>query len=233
MEHDSKTMQDRIKSCLDLEETMGAHEGGFQEVFSSSASEVLNQKEDAISPEDLAWVESCLVKDLGHADDNWDDMKDALWNIISSQEPSPFDVSYKTLEITNDYVQINDESAMTPLGDFMQDSLSPNHAPVKENRDDESDMAGLFGQHLSYNFINSDESEDGEAKMDAVTIVDTESLESIFKVWDLGTQFEVDELAEQFTTALAAKSSVGNDLHGAALDDLLTGIADLSLHTRT
>lgn len=213
---------------------MGAYEGGFQEVFSSSTSEDLNQKEEyEISPEDLAWVESCLVKDLGHADDNWDDMKDALWNIISSQEPSPFEVSYKTLEITNDYVQINDESAMTPLGDFMQDSLSPNHAPVEENRDDEANMAGLFGQHLSYNLINSDESEDGEAKMDAATIVDTGSLESIFKVWDLGTQFEVDELTEQFTTALAVKSSVGNDLHGAALDDLLTGIADLSLHTRT
>lgn len=217
---------------------MGTHDDDLREIFSSFVSEGLKQKEDALSPEDVAWVESCLVKDLGGTDDNWDDVKDALWNIISSQESSPSEASDKTLEVNNESVQVDDDkSEVTSLPDFMQDSFSCNPSPVKENGDDEANVAGLLRDHVSYNHINLEESEDGEAKMAAASVEDTGSPESIFRVWDLGTQFEVDELTKQLTTALA-ESSVGSALDGATsneiiFEDLLAGMADLSLHPRT
>lgn len=44
-----------------------------------------NQQGDTLSLEDLAWVDSCLIKDPENSDSNWNAVKDALLEIVNLQ----------------------------------------------------------------------------------------------------------------------------------------------------
>jgi len=68
---------------------------GDSEMVQGSISSVLvdslesNENGDALSPEDVAWVDSCLVKDPEISDGtDWSSLKDVLLEILSLQPES-------------------------------------------------------------------------------------------------------------------------------------------------
>lgn len=65
-------------------------EDAENEVSVSSAilNSIASRQNEVLSPEDLAWVESCLVKDSDISDTDWIPLKNALLDIISSQPQS-------------------------------------------------------------------------------------------------------------------------------------------------
>jgi len=56
--------------------------------------------------------------------------------------------------------------------------------------------------------------------------------ESIFKVWDLDIPSEEGELVKELKKALSKNSSLRKDMKDESLDDLIAGIADLSLNKK-
>ncbi|KAJ6385985.1 hypothetical protein OIU77_029030 [Salix suchowensis] len=74
-----------------LRNTMNA---GDNEMVEGSISSILvdslesNKNGDALSPEDVAWVDSCLVNDREISDGDWSSLKDVLVEILSLQPES-------------------------------------------------------------------------------------------------------------------------------------------------
>lgn len=200
-----------------------------------------NKKEDALSPEDAAWADSCFAKDFELSGDNWDDVKDALLDIISSQASSAMMVSNDTLQINGDCVPIDEEeSEVTPLQEFSRDHHPFNPLRLEEIGDAEAEMADFLRDNVSSNFLHLEENGDPEAAVAAGPTADVESHENIFRVWDLETSFDADELTDQLTAALTESSSrvpptKFDDLDAATsheLKDVLASMAELSLHPK-
>ncbi|KAH1221667.1 hypothetical protein AAZX31_12G140100 [Glycine max] len=65
-------------------------EDAENEVSVSSAilNLIASRPNEVLSPEDLAWVDSCLVKDSDNSETDWIPLKNALLDIISSQPQS-------------------------------------------------------------------------------------------------------------------------------------------------
>ncbi|KAJ6346091.1 hypothetical protein OIU78_008680 [Salix suchowensis] len=71
-----------------------AMNAGDNEMVEGSISSILvdslesNKNGDALSPEDVAWVDSCLVNDREISDGDWSSLKDVLVEILSLQPES-------------------------------------------------------------------------------------------------------------------------------------------------
>lgn len=56
--------------------------------FPVSLNPIVSQQNGVFSPDDLAWVDSCLNKDSDISETDWSPLRDALFEIISSQSRS-------------------------------------------------------------------------------------------------------------------------------------------------
>ncbi|GMP37742.1 hypothetical protein CsSME_00009300 [Camellia sinensis var. sinensis] len=207
---------------------------------------------DALSPEDVAWADSCLIKDSEISDGNWDSLKAALLNcldITTSQHDSLGFSAAGSDGFTGgtDFESLPSiEEAQTPpnLGrtvdndDDNDDDDDVLHNEVEENSDDYIVLNKVdklksrtkLGNPFLPNYSEVvKEIENTDLGLDlGFPVFERESLGAdIFRVWDLDIPDEEDgELVKQLKKALV-ESSVRSM---PSLDDLIAGISDLSLN---
>ncbi|XP_010276644.1 PREDICTED: uncharacterized protein LOC104611329 [Nelumbo nucifera] len=217
-----------------------AVEGDVWQDFASSItsnSKEPSQTGDAPSPEDVAWADSCLIKDPELSDSNWDSLKDALLDILSFQAHSYHDSSANE---SDGYPQEND-SEMLPVIEEAESENSPRENdnddlfPIGEEAEREQVLLGAKNDFLpdseraeaAYRdyWLNEvlfpKENGDGGIGVNVSSSDDIDSTPNdIFRVWNLDTQVEEDELVKELKKALAENSIRSMPLN---LDDVGTG----------
>jgi len=206
---------------------------GDNEMVEGSISSVLvdslesNKNGDALSPEDVAWADSCLVKDDEISDGDWSSLKDVLLEILSlqpesldSSEPGTDDLPraadvlmlpsdeavnlQSSVVIDNEVATINKELEMKSKGFPINEETDVSSSQLFQGDFSETSLKHAF----SPNYKEDDDSKmslpDGSGLDMAFSAYDTEpSTEDIFKVWDLGIPDEEDELVKQLNKALS------------------------------
>ncbi|PIA55977.1 hypothetical protein AQUCO_00700355v1 [Aquilegia coerulea] len=232
----------------------------WKSFVNSIVSENYSQNDDVLSPEDVAWVDSCLVKDPELSEDNWNAMKDALFDIISSEEVLNDDHSVVENDgmergIQMDFLMSEEREIRNSHGGGGGDGTEDEKVPiiaalslgeendeffnsVTEKAESEQFQGGLRSDRTRFRKTGKKAEVDPELSLGN----DIESLfeDDIFKVWDLNTSVdEEDELSIELEKVfkesplqaepLALNDSISNFDIGA-LDDIISGLADMSLH---
>ncbi|KAL5713575.1 hypothetical protein ACHQM5_015638 [Ranunculus cassubicifolius] len=212
---------------------MSVEDDGFWEGFVSSiVSDEHSHTDNLLSPEDAAWVDSCLVKDTKLSDNTWDTMKGVLLDIITPETPPDHSSS----------VAEDDPSMEGTSTDILMSEVP---GPVDENyftvsdKDNSGFAQGfLLSDKLKYRERNKGKKVEDEPEVSPADETEL-SHDDIFKVWDLNTPLEDEvELVKQLEKAIEESlpttkpldndDSIGLDL--GALDSIISGLADLSLH---
>ncbi|XP_052192319.1 uncharacterized protein LOC127801348 [Diospyros lotus] len=231
------------------------------DVMEAGASSILGaveseKSEEIVSPEDIAWADSCLVKDSEILDCNWDALKAALLEVGTSQPDSlDFSVSGRYSGVFDNEIHPSNEGSQTPLSLGMTDSNEDASSDDEvEQPDDDSRILEKIDKLIlktkrrhpfrpNYSeYLKESENADSEFDMGFPAFAAEESSEDIFRVWDLGipADSEEDVLIKQLNMAVEETSSqsiasTSDDSGGLEvfkkerLDDILAGLADLSL----
>lgn len=227
---------------------------------------IVSQQNEIFSPEDLAWVDSCLNNDFDISESDWMPMRDALLEIISSESQSSKvdggdgNQSIPCSEETNTTFQLNQSSSTSDVEHLQSRSSTYNVSLISMATETSIDTE--FTNTLSsstfqgnpflptYNEdLRPNKTFDLGLDLDSATYgMDQENIfkvwdmgyatdeseqtsESIFKVWDLDIPSEEGELVKELKKALS-KNSLRKDMKEESLDDLIAGIADLSLNKK-
>ncbi|KAI3446177.1 hypothetical protein Pfo_002842 [Paulownia fortunei] len=194
-----------------------------------------------LSPEDVAWADSCLSKDPDLLDSGWNSLKDALLETLSAQlHSSPYDRDNSPegskMEINLDKTAVSIAATSEGAEAYNDDRLN------NENTDDfwsSHKMEDVFLPTYNENLRDLGAS-DPEVDLVFQAFELEQSAEDIFKIWDLDIRPEEDDLIKQLNKAIAENSlepttSVSDDskawkgLQDESIDDLISGIADLAL----
>ncbi|KAK2665441.1 hypothetical protein Ddye_004015 [Dipteronia dyeriana] len=213
---------------------------------------------DALSPEDLAWVDSCLIKDSEILDSNWNALKGALLQIVDS---NPESLSYSAAMIESspegtdmEILPSNDETETAELPGRNDDdevvSFSLKSGKIKERfqinkkivsqllyNDDPAETSVMDPFLPSFNDGERvSEVFDSGLNSDLLAIEMEPLSEDIFKVWDVVVPSEKDELVKAIvdTSSQSISPAFGDpagewNLNDESLDNLVIAIADLSL----
>ncbi|XP_010927147.1 uncharacterized protein [Elaeis guineensis] len=188
-----------------------------------SLSTKSDDKAEELSPEEAAWVDSCLVSNPELSDDKWSELRDALLDTLSAYPTSYETPSAANVDGTPDELkESKDECAYT-------------------GEEAEPTLIHVKGHHLAGD-IQRDGAADVEASVDFQENI--ESRENIFKVWDLKTQSpdeeDDDELIKQLKKLLTGGSlqdlsqpldDPSTALSQEKVDELVASMDDLSLET--
>lgn len=207
----------------------------------SSLIDSLNSKQhgDSLSPEEIAWVDSCLVKDPEISDSDWSYMKDALIEILGlqpgSQELSapgtdgfPGGAAIEMLDsaepeivessgVTEDgSIQINKEIE-TSSDDFPIKEQSGNSLSQHFQELSETSLGNAFLPNYEEEYLRMSESIDSGLDVGSSTDEIEPSTENIFRIWDLSIPSEEDELVKQLNKALSESNDI---LMSSRTDDI-------------
>ncbi|TKY66541.1 hypothetical protein E2542_SST09417 [Spatholobus suberectus] len=228
-------------------------------VSSTILNSIAYRQNEVLSLEDLAWVDSCLVKDSNISESNWNPLKNALLEIISSQSQSfsieGEDIQIPPYSISSDCitVELKQQPSISDGKCLSKPSLTSNVNPllrkVVETSTDEVLDDEKTGSLPSFNpfrptyneDLKEDETIDFALNLDSSFYEMEHLVENIFKIWDLDIPSEEGELVKQLDKALLENSfqtvpssfndSVKwKDMKEGSLDDLIAGIANLSLN---
>ncbi|GER42297.1 replicase large subunit [Striga asiatica] len=181
-----------------------------------------------LSPEDVAWADSCLSKDI----------------IM----PSPEDVAWADSCLSKDSDVLDNDWNLNALKEALLETSTPQNKPsLNENTDDfwsSHKVEDIFLPTYNENSRDLGLSDDETGFVFQTNELD-QPAKDIFKVWDLDLPPEEDDddLVKQLNKALGensldSRSSTSDDnvtkawkdLPGKSLDDLISGIADLALN---
>lgn len=210
---------------------------------SVESNQITTVHSDMVSPEDVAWADSCLVKDEisengcnPHQDTlimglgSKSDSSAAIWEDIS-----PYETKMGTSQILGarvDDISLFDEEA----GNFSGDQL------INENNNISMSTFNLNNVFLpTYNEKLRDLGTKESEVFKFPGLVTEHSTGDIFKVWNLEMPPEEDEFVKQLKKAISESSleltPSGSDeskclkgLEDENIDDIISGIADLSLN---
>ncbi|KAM7470836.1 hypothetical protein LguiA_009019 [Lonicera macranthoides] len=224
------------------------------------------QNEDTVSQEDLAWADSCLIKDPDISGTNWDSLTEALLDVSSYQTdsigltPAKRDISSwgtdmqilhssqeaGTSRDTERTAQINEEEEVEKKGDeFLTEEKNVNLGQ-------RSEVENVFRPTYKGE-MRGIEISDSDSDLSFLAFgIEEESIEDIFKVWDLeipdDDEDEVDDDDDEFIKQLKKAllqsslppipytcddSGVWKGLKDESLDDLVNGIEGLSLSKKS
>lgn len=175
-----------------------------------------NQRGDAFSPEDVAWADSCLVKDSEPLDNNWSSITEAVLDILASQASS-----FDTLP---PYVSNDDAPEMEADGASSIKELDESGKTVLQ------EFIGDDSHFKLLDFTESEIADVGSFWEESVDIMDTS--EDIFKVWDMHFASEEDDFVKQLNRALAdsaAFNGEGTPPDKLTFEDIISSMADLKL----
>ncbi|KAK9905146.1 hypothetical protein M0R45_000482 [Rubus argutus] len=158
------------------------------EVMENSIPSLIKDSLDSIqkgkvgSPEDIAWVDSCLIKESDISDDNWDSLKAAVVEILNFQPESLSSSSLvrEELETTDDDIPIRENANDLQSFTFEGNPFLPGYKDdleVTENLELGVDM-GSWASDIE------------------------PSTEDIFRVWNLEVPVEEDDFVKQLNNAL-------------------------------
>ena len=209
------------------------------------------------SPEDIAWVDSCLIKESDISDDHWNSLKAALVEILNSHSESlgsssGVDNGLHLYQETD--TEIHPSSEETELNhiairealETIHDVQTNDDIPIsKESKDDNDLESFTFKGNPFLPGYNDDfgVTENLELGVDMKSWAHEVKppTEDIFRVWNLELPEEEDELVKQLNNALEEglpqslpssfpDSDALKNLEETSVDDLVAGIADLSLN---
>ncbi|MED6187553.1 hypothetical protein PIB30_077574 [Stylosanthes scabra] len=219
---------------------------------SSSFNSAYSQQNENVSPEDLAWVDSCLTGDFHIPESSWIHMQNALLEIISSQ-PQSFNIGngIEDTEIPPSAVEINQKSSTYHVKHSLELSSTSDVNPLTlaavssadENLDSEEIatlQSSLHGNPFrpTYNEDSKEnETFDFGINLESSAYNAEHTSDNIFKIWDLDVQPEEGELVKQLEKALSesplqivpSSSRNSGTRKNDSLDDLIGGINDLSI----
>uniref|UniRef100_A0A0E0JZP3 Uncharacterized protein n=1 Tax=Oryza punctata TaxID=4537 RepID=A0A0E0JZP3_ORYPU len=200
------------------------------------------------SPEEAAWADSCFVQTSELSDSDWGAMKKALLNAL--EEPT---------EIPNNTSEIVHEEGFHSILEVKPHSLPAEivsqhddmQMEQKEDSDDDTDTTEASeaanvirgtNEHGKQMDGYTPRPEDGDELSSSDVLEQTESRETIFKVWDLDVPFSDDEdeleLIKDLKKLLKDNpqesgfqlpSGTAKTLSQIAVDDLVADLSDLSL----
>lgn len=230
-----------------------AMNAGDNEMVEGSISSILvdslesNKNGDALSPEDVAWVDSCLVNDREISDGDWSSLKDVLVEILSLQPESHDSSEPGTDDLPRaaDVLMAPSDEAVNLQSSVVTDyevevatinkelEMKSKGFPINEETDVSPSQLfqGDFSETSLKHAFSPNYKEDDDFKMSPpvgsgldlpFSGYDTEpSTEDIFKVWDLDIPDEEDELVKQLNKALSenpAQSTPPSDDSGVLKD---------------
>ncbi|XP_061339590.1 uncharacterized protein LOC133286214 [Gastrolobium bilobum] len=199
----------------------------------SVSSVILNftdsRQNEVFSPEDLAWVDSCLVKDSDISDSDWIPLKNALLEIVSSQSQTfstdggedieilPYNEEQKiestSLELNQESSTYDVEHSSQPSSTYNVDLLSIGIEASTDESDNEKTGTLPSSTFLGNPFLPTYNEELKENKtidlgfnLDSSTYEMEHASENIFKIWDLDIPSEEGELVKQLDKALTENS---------------------------
>ncbi|CAN4107461.1 unnamed protein product [Withania somnifera] len=209
-----------------------------------------NESADVLSPEDVAWADSCLINDLAILDHGMDSLKHDLLDTFpsqniysavmrddSSQESRVFD----TIEETGTSgIVDNTVYDVSPTNE--QEGNTMHHQFSNEDTDNfwfriylENDVLPISNEALRLV-----EAADSEVDSQFCTPIEKELNDNIFKVWELDIPDEEAELVKQLYKALGGSSldfspSASENLlvDDKLLDGIISGLDGLSLSPTT
>jgi len=237
---------------------------GDSEMVQGSISSVLvdslesNENGDALSPEDVAWVDSCLVKDPEISDGDWSSLKDVLLEILSlqpeshdSSEPGNDDLprgtdilmhlsneaeNLQSRVVTDDEVSTIDKEIQTRSNGFpINEEINVSSSQLFQGDLSETSLEHAF----SPNYKEDDDPKMclpvGSGLVMGFTASDIEpSTKDIFKVnLGFGIPDEEDELIKQLNKALAenpVQSTPSSSDDSRARKDLKEESLDTLIH---
>uniref|UniRef100_A0A0A8Y1J2 Uncharacterized protein n=1 Tax=Arundo donax TaxID=35708 RepID=A0A0A8Y1J2_ARUDO len=160
--------------------------------------EAIKSREKAVelSPEEAAWADSCFVQASELLDDDWGAMRNALLDALEKPMESPYDTSEAA----------HDQAISEAKPHSLQAETVSQHDDVymeqRENSDDNNDRteacdvadairgADEHGRQINKYVAKLD---DGDELSSPEILEQTESGDSIFKVWDLEQSFSNDD----------------------------------------
>ncbi|XP_062219035.1 uncharacterized protein LOC133918920 [Phragmites australis] len=203
-----------------------------------------NEKAVELSPEEAAWADSCFLQTSELSDDDWGLMRNVLLDALDKPMESPYDTS----EAVHDHAI--SEASLHAENVFHHDDV---HMEQRDNSDDDKDStqacefadvirgADEHGKKMD-SYAAKPEASDELASPEVLE--QTDSRDSIFKVWDLELSFSDDdgelELIKDLNKLLEEKDSPPQVVHpppeDAAkhlsqinIDELVAGLSDLSI----
>ncbi|XP_057966120.1 uncharacterized protein LOC131156440 isoform X2 [Malania oleifera] len=217
------------------------------------------EREDVLSPEDVAWADSCLIRDPDVSEiseNNWNSLKDALLEILSSEPKSlgssATGADYFSRGSDSNTLHSTKEAETAPSPERTTDDFFPmneervkmgNDGPVDEGTDTLQPQTSLKNPFLPNYKDKVPEIDNADQGLDFdFPAYEVEpSSENIFKVWDLGIPEEEVELLVQLKKALPENGfqsipwtldapGAWKESNDEPVDNLIAGIADLSLN---
>lgn len=183
--------------------------------------------EEALSPEEVAWADSCLNKDADSTETDWSSVQDVLLEILSSHRGEPDYAVAESVGQTTDDEILNSRSNVESLGfrrgsDEDEDLIDGDIGEAEslgsseEEEEDYDDLMvgnrkararakrrlkSVFQPHYTEDSVK-EESPDSDLHS-SFTMDELEpSSEDLFKVWDLEIPDEEDEFTTELNEAL-------------------------------
>ncbi|GMN55776.1 hypothetical protein TIFTF001_024891 [Ficus carica] len=219
------------------------------EGFSSSSSasfirdsQECDEKKDLLSLEDIAWVDSCLIKESEISDGDWNSMKDASLEVLSSQSGLNSSASLSDGHHAENDIEMltsgegaeadlslvigeeTEEFTRTPVDTLpiKEEAESSSENFLTKDIDDLHSLAFAGNPFLPSYIDGLKDTQSPESGTDSSSPVDDvePSTNDIFRVWDLNIQPEENELGKQLNKILGE-----SDLQSepSAIDDSSAG----------
>lgn len=206
-----------------------------------------NESGDVLSPEDVAWADSCLIGDLAILDQGMDSLKHVLLDTFPSEtifsavmrDDSPQDTR---ISPTIEEAGISGIADDTIYDFFPTNEQEGDTSRLINYKDTDTFWSGINLENVFSPTYNEDtrlvEASDSEVDSEFPTFVEDYLDDHIFKVWDLDIPDEEDGLVKQLNKALVESlvdstppaSENAEVLVDKLLDDVISGLDDLSLN---
>jgi hypothetical protein len=152
-----------------------------------------NEKAVELSPEEAAWADSCFMKTSELSDDDWGAMKDALLDALEKPMESLYDQEgiqpvseEKTHSIHAENVSKHEDVHMGQRSNSDDDKDSVEACEI-------ADVIRGAEEHGKRMDNYATKPEDGNGLVSFEVLEETQSRDTIFKVWDLELSFSDDD----------------------------------------
>ncbi|TVU30117.1 hypothetical protein EJB05_21724, partial [Eragrostis curvula] len=205
-----------------------------------------NEKAVELSPEEAAWADSCFVKASELSDDDWGAMRNALLDALGKPVESPND---------QEGIHAISEGELHTL--HAENVLEHEDVHMEQRNNNDEDKDSTEAREIADVIRGADERglqmdnhatkpEDGDEMISSEVLEETESRDSIFKVWDLQLSPSDDdgelELIKDLNKLLKDKEispeavypppssdDAMKPLSQISMDELVAGLSDLSI----
>jgi hypothetical protein len=207
-----------------------------------------NEKEVELSPEEAAWADSCFVQTSELSDVDWGAMRKALLDSLEKPMEEPCDTTEVMHGQGTHVISEAEAHAWHVEEDIQNDDMDMEQQGSTYNDEDATEVCeavnvirGADGHGKQVEGYTA-KPDDGDELVSSEVAEQAESIDSIFKVWDLEASFSNDddeiELVKDLKRLLRDNpqeavypppSDTDKALSEINIDELVSGLSDLSL----